>query len=388
MEETNQPTALFARTPLTDDGLPAQHGKPTIFRRLAPWLLVIPSALLGLLLFEVSCWLFVPSIGMNVPGRDRRVVFFDGPKEIFENHDDIFTYLPHERFRNLTAFFSRDDFVVEYDYRFKTNDIGLVQDTNIAPGRDSLLLLGDSFTEGQGGEPWFPLLSPAIDKLGYQAINGGVMGTGFRQWLKLDRYLAAKNVNVRKLLVLFISDDYHRRVWRIPPPVFQCLSTPGLCRVEDSYLYRLPPKEELSSWIARVRTARGPLRPHLKLSPAALFPASFSIYTFLKTLVAFGEAEQESHAAIAELIGIYGPKNVAFIHLPQKDELDLGPNRLGSSARRAIADAGGKLFDGFKLCQLTKADYYTNDDHPNKSGYSKIAACAANVINDFVAEAH
>jgi hypothetical protein len=365
--------------------LPSLRGKPSFIGKIGPWLLTIPSALIGILLVELFCWLFVPSIGWNLPGRDPRVIFFDGRNPIFENHADIFTYLPHNQIRNVTAFFSDHDFSVEYDYRFRTNNFGLAQDTDIVPGRDSLLLLGDSFTEGEGAEPWFRLVSPAIDKLGYQPINGGVLGTGFQQWLKLDRYLAAKNIQIRKLVVLFISDDYHRSVWNIPPAVFECLSASPLCRVENSYLYRLPPREELSSWIAKVRTARGPIKPGLKMSTAALLPASHSVYMYFKQLVKFSQAEQESHAAISELVRIYGPENVAFIHLPQKNEISHGPSNLGLTARRAIGDAGGKLFDGFKLCQLTKADYYMDDDHPNREGYSKIAACAANVINELVA---
>ena len=99
----------------------------------------------------------------------------------------------------------------------------------------------------------------------------------------------------------------------------------------------------------------------------------------------FAKLEQESRAAIADLIKIYGPENVAFLHVPQKDEVGHGPNSLGLKARGAIEDAGGKLFDGFKQCQLTSADYYANDNHPNKGGYSKIAACAAKVINQLVA---
>jgi len=378
-------TYLSARSAMTDDGLPSLHGKPTFISKIGPWLLTIPSVLIGILLVELFCGLFVQSIG-NDPGRDRRVFFFDGQNAIFENQEDIFTYLPHNQIRHLLAFFSDDDFVVEYDYRFRSNNTGLVQDADIVPERESLLLLGDSFTEGQGAEPWFRLVSPVIDKLGYQPINGGILGTGFQQWLKLDRYLVAKNIKIRKLVVLFISDDYHRPVWHIPPAVLECLSAPAPCRVEDSTFYRLPPREEVSSWIARVRTARGPMKTRLKLSAAALLPASHRVYRYFKQQFRSAQAEQESHAAIAELIRIYGPKNVAFIHLPQKDEVGHGPSNLGLKARHAIEDAGGKLSDGFKLCQLTVTDYYTNDEHPNKSGYSKIAACAASVINELVAE--
>ena len=366
---------------MVDAGLSELHGKSTFVGKMAPWLLATSSAFIGILLVELLCWLFVPTIGQNLPSRDRHVLFFGGRGEIFENHKDIFTYLPHNEVRNVSAFLTKDSYGVEYDYRFKTNNYGLVQDADIAPERESLLLLGDSFTEGQGAEPWFRLVSPAIGELGYQPINGGVLGTGFRQWLELDRYLAAKNIQIRKLVVLFISDDYHRSVWNITPDMFECLLASPLCRVDKSYFYRLPPPGEISSWIARVRTSRGPLKPQLKLNARALLPATYSVYMYFKQLLSFAKAEQDSHEAIAELVRIHGPDNIAFLHMPQKDELDHGADNLGMRARRAIEEAGGRVFDGFKLCNLTTADYFSNDIHPNDKGYAKIASCAAKVVS-------
>ena len=49
------------------------------------------------------------------------VVFFDGRNTIFENHEDIFTYLPQNEIRNVTAFFSDDDFVVEFNQELVAN---------------------------------------------------------------------------------------------------------------------------------------------------------------------------------------------------------------------------------------------------------------------------
>jgi hypothetical protein len=368
-------------TSLSSDGTDA---KPTLFARTAPWLLAISSALIGILLVEVFCWVFVPNLGRNMP--NNRVVFFGGEGPIFENHGDIFTYTPHNTVRNVTAFFSSDDFAVEYDYRFRTNNLGLVQDADVAPVRKSLLLLGDSFTEGQGAEPWFRVVSPTIERLGYQPVNGGVLGTGFQQWLELGGYLSSKNIDVSKVIVLFISDDYQRPVWNVPSPVFKCISSASLCRVEQSYFYRLPPPGEMRSWIVRVRDARGPMKPHLQLSASALLPASSTVYTYLKQLVTHAQAKSGSRAAISELVDRYGRENVAFLHLPQKDEIAGGPNDLGLAARRAIEAAGGTLFDGFKLCQMTPSDYFLNDDHPNAHGYSKIATCTAEVASSLVSE--
>jgi hypothetical protein len=383
---------------MTDERSPSPSGEPTFIKKMGSSLLIFLSIAIGVLLVELFCHLFLPSISNNRSAYNAyrstyRVVFFDGGEAIFRNHGDIFTYTPHNEIRNMTGFLSEHDFNVEYDYHIRTNNFGLVQDADVMPERESLLLLGDSFTEGQGAEPWFRLIAPEVDKLGYQAVNGGLLGTGFEQWLKLERYLATKDVRTRKLVILFISDDYDRHVWNFTPNNFRCLSALPFCHVEESYFYRLPPPEELSSWIAKIRTARAPVTKKiwLKARVEALLPASYHVYEHFKErlqhpamIARFERAEQESRAVIAELIRIYHSENVAFIHLPQKQEIDNGPNNLGLKARRSIQEAGGKLFDGFKLCRLTAVDYYLNDDHPNSSGYAKIAACVNNVISELI----
>src|SRR5579863_4030401 len=353
---------------MTDDRLPGRSRTPSAIRRTAPWLLIIPSAIIGIVLVELFCRLFVPSIGNteSVFKPLRRVMFFDGRDAIFRNHEEIFTFVRHDEVRNLAAFLTDDGFTVEYDYRFRTNNLGLVQDADIVPERPSLLLLGDSFTEGLGAEPWFRLLSPAIDELGYQPINGGLLGTGFDQWLKLERYLTARNFQIRKLVVVFISDDYHRPFGNREPGELRCLTAVALCDPGESFFYRLPPPGELSSFIGKVRAARAPMMGSwIGTRAAALLPASFQVYRYFNdrlenpsAIARLAYAEQQSLAAIAELIKIHGPDNVVFIHIPQKDEIATGPDSLGATARRAIEAAGGRVFDGFKLCRLTAADYY------------------------------
>jgi hypothetical protein len=377
---------------MTDDRRSGLAWISTLIEAIGRWLLIIPSIILGILVVELAYYgFFLSGATRTLDTPMRRVVFLDGSGTIFRNHGDIFTYTPHNDIRSLTTFFSDSDFNVEYDYHFQTNNFGLVQDTDIIPGRESILLLGDSNTEGQGGEPWFRLVSPEITKRGYQAVNGGLMGTGFNQWLKLEEYLAANNIRIRKLLVLFISFDYNRSVWNFKPDDFRCLSALTLCRFEESLFYRLPPQEELSSWIAKIRTSRmihasrAPTsqRGWLAARAAALLPASYRVYIYFRS----GQIERQSRSAITELIRINGADNVAFLHLPQKDELDHGPNDLGLKARQSIQQSGGKLFDGFKLCGLTASDYYTNDEHPDRAGYAKIASCTTGVINEMIGAA-
>ena len=367
-----------------------------MIRKLGSWLLVIPSVVVAILLVELLCRVFSLT-PQNAESRLlERIFFLDGRGAIFENHDGIFTYLPHNDVRILTAFFSEHGFSVEYDYRIHSNNFGLVQDADIAQGRPSLLLLGDSFTEGLGAEPWFRRISPDIEKQGYQPINGGLRGAGFQHWLKLQQLLAASDIQLKKLAVVFISDDYQRPLSEIKSQELQCLAALADCPFGESYCFRLPPPAELAASVDKIRMARAPMvggQSWLGAHAEKLLPASYRAYKVLKDRLRrpgsdprLAAAEAQSRAVIAELLAKYGRDNIVFIHIPQKNETASGgPIGLGLTARRAIQEAGGKLVDGFKLCGLTPADYYRNDDHPNATGYAKIAACTGNAINDLLA---
>jgi len=343
------------------------------------------SVIVGVLAVELFCHFFVRSVGRDsVYDWNRRIMFVDGAGSIFENHGKLFTYVPHDDVRSLTVYYSDNDFNIEYDYEFHTNNYGLVQDADVIAARPSLLLLGDSFTEGQGAEPWFRRLAAQTDQLPYQLINGGLPGTGFEQWSKLEQYLSEDNVKIRKLLVLFISDDFLRTVWNFD---VRCLESLSACRGDELYA-RLPPFSKLPLWIDKIRTYRASqVKRRIEQEIRRVLPASSQVYDYLSTQLSSRAetAEQHSRAAIADFIEKYGSENVAFMHLPQKDETS-GPTKLGMDARRAIRDAGGKLYDGFTLCHLSAADYHIHDGHPNAQGYGKIADCVHNVIQQMTAK--
>jgi len=378
---------------MTDDGLPAPP-RPAYVKRLAPVLLIATSILIAILFVELACRIFVPSRYINVASNPQLIMFFDGRNSVFRNVDGIDAYEPNDEIRNVAFFYTDTQSGIEYDYRFRTNNFGLVEDADIAPDRASLLLLGDSFTEGQGAEPWFRLVSPEIERLGYQPINGGLRGTGFAHWLRLDSYLTERGFRIRKVLILFISDDYRRPMVAASPAAQQCLQSLRQCDLDRSYDYRLPPASELQAWIARIKTARSPIAEHSGIEGVAaeLLPASYRVYTHFRERLRnpalharLDEAEQASPLAIRALIQRHGRDNLIFLHLPQKDEMS-GPNDLGRKARRAIEEAGGKLIDGFDLCRLGSSDYFVHDNHPNKSGYKKIADCVEHVIKDRISD--
>ena len=350
--------------------------------------LIAASIVFGVAMVEFLCHVFLPSFGQPVYQWDRRIMFFDGAGSIFENHGDVFTYVPHDDIRSLTVYFSDRSFDVEYDYRFHTNNYGLVQDADVVASRPSLLLLGDSFTEGQGAAPWFRQLAAANRSNSYQLVNGGLLATGFAQWRLLDRHLQAFDVNVKKLVVIFISDDFTRLPGTVSETVLRCLSSSAFCGEQSDY-YRLPPARELPQWVDDVRALRtadvGPVHHFLRRALDVL-PATHQVYHYVKAKLFLDEsaAKQESRVAIFAFIKEHGADNVAFVHLPQKDETR-GLNALGLEARRAINDAGGKLYDGFAICGLGAADYHIHDGHPNARGYDKIARCVGDVVRDMTA---
>jgi hypothetical protein len=343
---------------------------------IAPILLLVMSTVFGVILVELLYIKLAPSKQFNL---DQYIAFFGGSGTIVENRNDIWTYSPNKDIRRMDVYFNDDDFVIEYDYRFHTNNFGLVQDADIVPNVNSMLFLGDSFTEGQGAEPWFRHVAGEISNLGYQPINGGLTATGFAQWSRLENYLASKSIRIQKIVVLFISDDYIRGIWNFSDQTLQCLSGSN-CRGEGGY-FPLPPMEELSSRVSRIQDTRrwALMRGQIK----NVLPASYRVYDFVRTLVTPGVHSalnvQQSDAAIAALIKKYGTVNVTFIHLPEKNEVD-EPHGFGLSARRSIENAGGRVYDGFKLCGLTPPDYNVHDPHPNKNGYAKIALCTSRII--------
>ena len=70
--------------------------------------------------------------------------------------------------------------------------------------------LGDSNTEGVGVSPWFEKLIQNFSQESLQFVNGGIFGTGFQQWQLLHDFLLNEGVNVKSVVVIFISHDYKR----------------------------------------------------------------------------------------------------------------------------------------------------------------------------------
>jgi hypothetical protein len=354
--------------------------------RLIATLLIVFSALVGVGIVEVGYHIYQRAFPPLYDWH-RRIVFFDGPSSIFRNLDDIFTYVPTSNILSRVIYFSESTFFTEYAYKFKTNNFGLVQDRDLVRGVKSILLLGDSFTEGQGAEPWFRQVAPQIERFNYQPINGGLIGTGFLQWWELERFLSANDIAVAKLIIIFISDDVPREKWNFTESMLDCLRSISLCRGTENYL-RLPPDSELAHWVARIRTVRESPEAGIKERIKSALPATYAVYQFLLNFTRAPSpqielAKKNVEPVVNKMVEKYGRENVLFIQLPQREEVAGISLPDGLLVRKLIKDSGARYADGTSLCGLNRSDFF-GDRHPNKQGYDKIAKCVTQIIEPFL----
>jgi hypothetical protein len=186
----------------------------------------------------------------------------------------------------------------------------------------------------------------------------------------------------------------------MPTESLKCLEDFHECDGSD-VLYPVPISGDLAERLDNIRelaTSKNLGAPgeqtfysRSKLRIKSLFPATTFAYSYLRGCFTKGcltsyigacwtKGCSDSKDAIASIVETYGRENVMFVHLPEKSELDKGPNWIGKIARRTIAEAQGKLFDGFEECHLNVDDYHVIDGHPNKQGYDKVASCVMKAV--------
>jgi hypothetical protein len=320
---------------------------------------------------------------------DWRLMFFS-EGDVFQNKNwGGFVYAPNARIHSLTYYItelSGRELAKEYEYDIATNSYGLVQRNDIDDSKPSVLLLGDSYTEGQGASPWFYDFEARWPKDSrYQVINGGIQGTGIEAWERFYRNIS-KIAKIEKLVVIFISDDWSRSVWQFPAQYLECLRLAPRCNGADPFLGLPKNPAEAKLQLARMSKARLDYLAMRKRRQN--FFLSSQIYRqLLKPAYDLWELPnkeqfEKSKIAALRLVAELGSQNVLFIHVPQKDELLSGPNVLGKEAVSFIRDNGLLLVDGFEKCQLATMHFHLHDGHPNAVGYGKLEKCISESVRD------
>jgi hypothetical protein len=311
---------------------------------------------------------------------------FVSPNAYINHAEGLWTYRPNTALREVGVYAMPSPFAraptlsVEFDCRMRSNNLGLLQDDDISPGRPRTIVFGDSFTSGQGGCPWFYKLQARRPK--DQLLNAGLLGTGFGQWWRLFEHLKAQGVIANRLLLVAISNDFKRKGWTWPDTDFNCLDR-GSCTWEGVYSWQPVRADETESELLKRTRARYTMRFSNYGAVSFWFLSLEQHSAFLKflhmaveNLGAFfvpGKAGvlPETEAALKGFKALGIPVKVLLV--TQKNETGPLANEVDLAAAVATLKAHGVPHES---CQLSHEDFLPLDGHPTADGYDKVVACA------------
>jgi hypothetical protein len=370
--------------------------KKPYLSKIINFLVLAMSTIFSLIILEITLAKFdIP------PKQPLRYLFLSKPN--IKDQKTSFGFYPNIIVREASVFEIKNKFIFEYDYLFKTNNLGLVQTNPVIPGKKSIILIGNSFTQGEGTIPWFYQLEENWQSKIYQIINLGIMGTGLQQWFDTLNWF--NNIApIKQIYIIFISDDWLRKRWYAE---------------ENSGLYFVPIAEDKNInkqrksthiyFINRNMDQQTILKKAYYLKSSSENFSNISSYKSLYVYRAIGRLRVRIGAIRRKLFGLeemdisdvdkyelnkskdnfnkivtyYKGKNIFTVHLPTREEVIGGKyNYYGRLIRKFIISKNISYIDGLKLCGLSKDDFYKYDGHPNTSGYTKIRKLIENLLKD------
>ena len=316
--------------------------------------------------------------------KNRYLIYSEG--EIFRNINNFFTYEPNKEIIASNYYFKNDEFNKVYEYKIFTNNLGLVQKNDINNISQSILFLGDSFTEGQGAPSWINKFNGKYKD--YQIINGGFLGTGFQQFNLIDNFLS--DYNVKKVFVLFIGDDLRRDIFQFNNQQLSCLKNHKNCLgTEGFYSYALS-RDDPKNFLIHLRKKQKiqstnkainfkHIRRSIKSKISDLYilkiPMNFLKSKFYKSN---NEKILRNFKAIESIINKYDD-NIYFVHLKIKEEI---LNKKMSYESIYAKDHIQNLTKNYFECTFSDnlSNFYEYDGHPNKKGYESLYNCILNIL--------
>ena len=305
---------------------------------------------------------------------------------VFQNIDNFFVFNSNSDITASTYYFKKNSFIEVNSYKIKTNNFGLAQAHDLIPEKESILILGDSFVQGQGYGNWTDFLNHDFDK--YQIINGGILGTGPQQFLLLDEYLS-KKLSIKKVLLLYIGDDFRRDLYNHDKNRLNCLKNYKNCngseifygfpltsRDPQNFLNYLKNKRfENNKEYLNLKRIRRLIKRELSNLYVVNIPISFLRNTFYKSK---NEKILKNFEAIEKFISKYGD-NIHFVNLAQKNEILF---KKKSYETIYANDFIAKKTKNIHQCNLdNNVDlFFKYDQHPNEKGYKNISNCINKIL--------
>ena len=299
--------------------------------------------------------------------------------KLFKPGKDFFKYHINLNKRIINFYYQNDQFIKIWDYNFPTNNFGLVQSTNINPKKKSILFLGDSFTEGLGAPPWIDKFNG--DFLGYQALNGGFQGTGFKQFKNVYEHVN-ENFNVEKIVVLYIGGDLRRNV--LVASTSKCLLDHNLCDGEFG-VYSIPKDEnEINLFLRNKHNQRINKKRNFQ-EKLKFYIRDKYIYNILRSQINKIRLKNDNIIKInlqsIEDLFIKNKSDIIFINLKTVEEILLKKN---SYETELIKNFFIKKNIPNYSCDMNYdiSNFHPIDFHPNDKGYNEIYLCVEKILRN------
>lgn len=309
-----------------------------------------------------------------------RYLFVESPQHFRDQHSE-FGYSAFSQNRELAVYSDESNAWIEYDALFTVNNAGLVQRRDIDSTRRYIVVVGDSFTQGQGASPWFYELERDLPDL--PLANLGILGTGVQHWEKAVDWFEKRVAPVDSVVIVFIRDNFFRSYWfaKTSP------SDTRFCYEDSCFAIYTKLLDRPPSALAQYRRE---LLKQQDVSPGFLLARSKELLMKTQTgnLVVnlvrrvWSPRRQRLEANKRSLEGLQARHKVALVlHLPEKEEAAKGAWSIESLELRSLI-SGIKLryVDGMDWCGLDAADFRKFDAHPNPAGYRKIQKCVGALL--------
>ena len=341
------------------------------------YILIIPFLIFFLLEFLLNIYFNSTKIPNDNRFQFRYMMYSEG--KLFEKYDNFFKYHPNLNKRYLQFYFHQGKFKKIWDYNFPTNNFGLVQSNNIYENKKSILFLGDSFTEGQGAEPW-------IDKFGenfldYQIINGGIIGTGFQQFEKIHDHI--KNTyNVDKVVIIYIGSDLRRGI--VLADTTECLKNNNYCK-KDTSVFSIPNKEsEIENFLIKKHKLRQEKKLSLKNKMKYLVRETYTyniLRSYINTIRLKDDSSIKANFQAIDNLLKKNEKNLILINIKTAQEIIKNQE---SYETKLIRKYLVKRKIQYNQCNMNNDinNFHQIDFHPNKNGYNEIFNCVKKILNN------
>jgi hypothetical protein len=322
-------------------------------------------ALVTLVGFELGARLILPEklAGWreHIFGVPRYVFYTAGS---FQNKAGYTKYAPNAVIREIAYYPDGSGRMTpEYDCTYRSDRLGFLSN-HVDYEASDILLLGDSFAQGQGGCEWISRLDPAVRSRVYSTA---VMGFGAPNWRSVVADL--KNLKQpRKVLIVFITDNFVRADWQFTDGQLDCLNGRGDCAGYSAY----PISENMSEVAAQRHTARYAPKAGVALYLKSYLIASYGLYKILS-----------AESAVAQQVLLKPGLDIVLEWTRRYDVKFLWVNETGDmelTGARAQALARGLAGQDVTRCRIPRDQFLPRDGHPTAAGYDVLKGCVEDVV--------